>query len=435
MGNARILSDTGGLQEVHLTDSARNESRRAIWARGVALLVFVGVVGHVFYWYWPRRRASIPSSESPVANLVLREAGSEIRVWIPFPHQNLGSLEGRLGDPESMTQSVQEFLGASQRLELPSFGPFRVPPATEMALATDRAGTGFVAAARVYPVVAWLFRAAGFLASNPWMGGGDLTLGGREIRVEWRGDLWIARTAGVELDLTSGRAAVGQSLMLLRLGPLPGPVSGGLYRLAASGNRMALTSNLSGGPSSPPGIEPLRFENMAFVWTHLEGSGEARAVHSLVAFSGGSSRRQELPALVVAGTAGSDLWPLPGERVLDAIGAQVFKRSQGRWELRSYDPDSLRRGEDLVAGLEALALKVGPSPAVTIGYIDLVEARQIVLGVGEAIHRVPVIGENEARKWLAFARILEDMAGISGLFLWVAEPDQLELQVWPAVAD
>jgi len=326
-------------------------------------------------------------------------------------------------------------LGASQPLELPSFGPFRVPPATELALATDRAGKGFVVAARVYPMAAWLFRAAGLLASNPWMGGGDLTLGGREIRVEWRGDLWIARTVGQELDLTSGRAAVGQSLMVLRLGPLPGPVSGGLYRLVASGPRMVLTSNLSGGPSSPPDLDPLRLENMAFVWTHLTGSGEARVVQALVAFSGDPTRRRELPALVAAGTAGSEFWPLPGERVLDAIGAQVFKRFQGRWELRSYDSDSLRRGKDLVAGLEALALKVGPTAAVTVGYIDLVEALQVVLGVGEAIYRVPVIGENEARKWLAFARILENMGGVSGLFLWVAEPDQLELQFWPAAAN
>ncbi len=94
-----------------MAESARNGRRGAIWARVVALLVLVGVVGHVFYWYWPRRRASVPSSESPVANLVLREAGSEIRVWIPFPHQNLGSLEARLGNLESIEPGPTGLLG------------------------------------------------------------------------------------------------------------------------------------------------------------------------------------------------------------------------------------------------------------------------------------------------------------------------------------
>lgn len=158
-------------------------------------------------------------------------------------------------------------------------------------------------------------------------------------------------------------------------------------------------------------------------------------MQSLVAFSGNSTSRQDLSALMVAATAGADAWSLPGERVLGAIGVRVFKQSQGQWELRSYDKESLRRGEELVAGLEAFALEVGPTPVVTVGYLDLVEALQVALGVGEAIHRVPVVGESQARRWLAFARILENMSGISGVFLWAAEPDQLELQFWSAKAD
>jgi len=408
---------------------------RAIWARGITVLLLIGVVGHVFYWYWPRRRASVPSPTSPVANLILREAGSEIRVWMPFPHQNLGSLEGRLDDMDSIGRALQELSGAAQPFELPSFGPFRVPPATEMALASDRAATGFVAVARVYPVAAWLFRAAGRLAGNPWMGGGDLILGGREVRVEWRGSLWIARTKGEELDQKIGREGVGPSVMLLRLGSLPGPIPGGLYRLLADGPRMVLTSNLSGGPDSPPGIENLRLEDVALAWIRVSKSGESPVLNSLVAFSGGPTRQVDLPALLVAETGSSVSWQLPGERILDAIGAEVFERSTGRWNLRSYDSESLRRGEDLVAGLEAFARGVGPTQVLTVGYMDLVEAFRVALGVGEALDQVPIFGGTEARRWLAFARILEDMSGISQVFLWVTEPNRLELQFWPAAAN
>lgn len=372
---------------------------------------------------------------SQVAGLVLRSDGPEIRVWVPFPHQNLGSLERHFGDLDAIGGALQELLGSSQPLELPSFGPFRVPPATEMAIASDHAGAGLVAMARVYPIASWVLRAAGWLAGNPWMAGGHLNLGGREVEVEWQGNLWIARTEDTNLGSPSQGADIGRSLMLLRLGTLPGPVPAGLYRLLADDRRVVLTSSLSGAPYLPSGIDSGRLEEIALSWTRLDSGRETRGCQSLVALSGDPTKQMDLPLLVIAETAGAETWQLPGEPVFEAIGVEVFTRSLGTWRLRSYDADSLRLGEDLVAGLETFSRQVVRSGIVSVGYLDLVEALQVARQLGEAIRRVPVIGENEARRWLALAYLLEQMSGISGVSLWLAEPDQLELQFFPVAAD
>ncbi len=163
------------------------------WVRGLVLLLLIGGIGHVYYWYWPRSRPAQPRSTSQVAGLVLRETGPDIRLWVPYPHQNLGAFERHLGGLDAVGVAMEDLLGTAP-LELPSFGPFRLPPAREMAIATDKEGRGLVAVARVYPMAAKLFRVAGWLASNPWMAGGELTLGGRRVRVAWQGDLWMATT-------------------------------------------------------------------------------------------------------------------------------------------------------------------------------------------------------------------------------------------------
>lgn len=412
----------------------QNENKKW-WVRGLLLLVLLGGAGHAFYWYWPRTRASLPNPSSQVAGLVLGHEGPEIRMWIPFPHQNLGTLEDRLGDLDSIGRAVQDLVTASQPFDLPSFGPFRVPPATEMSVASGRGGKDFVAMVRVYPVAAWLFRIAGLLADNPWMAGGELVLGGRTVEVEWQGTLWIAKTEQQNFGASVGSTDVGESLMLLRLGTIPGPVPSGLYRLISEDSRMVLTSNLSGGAFSPPGIDHLLFENIALSWTHLESLGDSRGIQSLVAMAGHPEKPTDLPSLMLAETAGTQAWQLPGERVLEVVGAQVFSRSLGSWHLRSYDPESLQQGPEVVAGLEAFARQAAGADDLSVGYIELGRAFEIIVGVAEAIHRVPVLGESESRRWLALAHLLEDVTGISGVFLWIADPDQLELQFWSAGAD
>jgi len=404
------------------------------WVRGLVLLILIGVISHLYYWYWPRLHPWQPRSTSQVAGLVLGETGLDLRLWMPFPHQNLGILERRLGGLGSLSVAMQELLGTAP-LELPSFGPFRLPPAREMAIATDREGTGFVAAARVYPVAAWLFRAAGRLASNPWMAGGELVLGGRRVRVEWQGSLWLATTENVELGPQDIQIEAGRCLALLRLGRQLGPVPGGLFRFMAAGRRFVLTSTLQGDSTLLPGVSDLRMDGVALSWTRITDSGEAQIVQALVALSGPGRNMGGLPPLMAVQTAGSETMRLPGERILEAVGARVYSRSVGEWELRSYGEESLRLGENLVAQLDSLRLDVGKGGTVSMGFVDLDEARRALLEVGQGLGQVPVIGENEARRWLAFARLLEGMTDYSEMSIWLADPDRLKIEIRPESVD
>ena len=60
-------------------------------AAGVVMLL---ILGHWAWWYRPRARAEAPQPDSTVAAL-LSEEGYRLAVWMPYPHQNLGYLEGR----------------------------------------------------------------------------------------------------------------------------------------------------------------------------------------------------------------------------------------------------------------------------------------------------------------------------------------------------
>ena len=154
--------------------------------RGATALIVLGALGHLYYWYWPRLHPAQPDPQSVVAGLVAGPVGREIRLWIPFPHQNLAVAARSLGGLETVGPAAQELLGLAAT-NLPSFGPFRFPPAKEIVLAVDEEGRGLFAVAQIYPFAAWVFRAAGWLAGNPWMAGGDLNLGGEAVTITWRG--------------------------------------------------------------------------------------------------------------------------------------------------------------------------------------------------------------------------------------------------------
>ena len=59
------------------------------------LLLVAG--GYLLVSYWPRERAGAPQPGSlPARLLASGEYGACL--WIPYPHQNLGSLAGSIGD-------------------------------------------------------------------------------------------------------------------------------------------------------------------------------------------------------------------------------------------------------------------------------------------------------------------------------------------------
>src|SRR6476646_3934443 len=101
---------------------------RRLLRLAIPLILLLLVAGYLFYAYWPRERAALASG-LPARLLASGEYGACL--WIPYPHQNLGKLEGAIDDPAS-------YLAAAARTaDLPapvmrSFGPFAVPPSSEI---------------------------------------------------------------------------------------------------------------------------------------------------------------------------------------------------------------------------------------------------------------------------------------------------------------
>ena len=83
---------------------------RRVWA--LALTIGLAIAGHLWFWYAPRFRPSLPD-EGPAARL-LRHETLPLAVWIPFPHQNLALMERRLG------VELQTLRGALDAAELPN---------------------------------------------------------------------------------------------------------------------------------------------------------------------------------------------------------------------------------------------------------------------------------------------------------------------------
>ena len=192
--------------------------RIAVIAGAVVLAALLAA--HVVYWYVPRERAVVPglkagggAAPAEAGGVAGEAAGEPLRVlaagaydvcvWVPYPHQNLGALAAAIGD-------LQDVVGAAARLssgeggegsaprprepeEAPTFGPFEVPPASEMVACSDLAGGRLRVVARIYPALAVVAKLAGRVAGNPWLAGGAAG----STRIAWRGRRWTV-TAGPE---------------------------------------------------------------------------------------------------------------------------------------------------------------------------------------------------------------------------------------------
>ena len=157
-------------------------NRWSLWS-GIAALLIVAMIGHWYYWYAPRSRTGSPRAEAPTSQVFFGESELPLRLWVPYPHQNLAALEDAVGDLAGWTE-VSSYLIAEDLAILPSFGP---------------AGDRLVVAADVYPLVASLARVAGWLAGNPWLAGGSIDLQGSRLQVDWRGSTWMVIQGNVAL--------------------------------------------------------------------------------------------------------------------------------------------------------------------------------------------------------------------------------------------
>lgn len=368
--------------------------------------------GHWLYWYRPRVRAASPGTATPAGALYF-EGDLAYRLWVPFPHQNLASLERAIGDLERFGAAVAELSGR-ELPGMPSFGASRMPPSSELTVASDATGERFVAVARVYPVAGFLARWAGRLAGNPLLAGGEATLDGRPVSVRWRGGSWIVASRGVDVPVASRleKEARQEALAWIRLDAPRGYLPAGEYRLQRSSAALELVagpetslSTLRALDASPPPL-PLVLAEL---------SPEGPAGRSLALLPGIESIAG-LPG-AVALHRGGRRWKVPGERLLKLVGDGPPTSTVGGWTGVALEGESLRRAVPLGPWLDT----IGESPLSLGVWIDIAAARRLVTQTAEALEAVPVVGRREARRWRALEVVLDPLVGSDWLVATIAD--------------
>ena len=145
--------------------------------------VYVGGSGKAvsaLYQYAPRERPAMPDQDGLPARLLASRA-FETCFWVPYPHQNVGALARAVEDWPAWLAALARTADLPPP-DLPSFGPFAVPPSSEVTACSDSGGDRLLVAAEVYPSIALIAKLAGRLAGNPWLSGGVVERGGRRAR-------------------------------------------------------------------------------------------------------------------------------------------------------------------------------------------------------------------------------------------------------------
>jgi hypothetical protein len=407
--------------------------RLAVIAGAVVLAALLAA--HVVYWYVPRERAVVPRLGAGGGGALAEAGGSageplrvlaagdyDICVWVPYPHQNLGALAAAIGD-------LQDVVGAAARLssgeageasaprprqpeEAPTFGPFEVPPASEMVGCSDLAGGRLRVVARIYPALAVVAKLAGRVAGNPWLAGGVAG----STRIAWQGRLWTVAagpeaprppavprppaappaTAAAAPALPEAVAAAApelpESLAVVHWTGARPEIPAGYYALTRSGSNLALSLVAAGGGAAGPaaalpgvlgvaGPLPSLLVAVGPDWRGVEpfataagGLGgaavAARPPAALALFETGGSHLStlgDLPGLAVfnatapGAAAGPVRWRLPTEGIFRLLAGRLPAADLAGWRILALDPGSLRQAEALAPRLAALV------PPVTAG--------------------------------------------------------------------
>ena len=380
----------------------RGVRKGAIWAGLIVL-----AAGHVAYWYWPREHPGAPSERSPVADLLAAE-DLAIRAWVAYPHQNLAFLAR--GDSGANWRIGLSELAGVPPIELPGFGPFPLPPASELAVATDASGRRLRVAARVYPVMAWIARAAGRLAGNPW-------LAGRRLEVAWQGRTWTLRSPGDDWP-AGGEPPRRKVLALVALDAPIAPFPPGRYRIVRRGRHLDL---LSDAAPSKGWIEP-----SDGVLNRVEKGREGVRASAVLGPGQGSLRG--IPSAVVFSDYGKPP-PLPFERLYRLLGIRRREARVGPWRLVASDRLALARGRELVSGVERAA-----AGDVRLVYsVDLDVVRGVSAGVEKALEGLPRLPIPEVDRWRGASRVLVELGAYDR---WTLEVDgsgrEVRSRLWRA---
>ena len=390
--------------------------------KGGALFVVLILLGaaHVAYWYWPREHAGSPAADSAAAGLL---ASSELplRAWVAHPHQNLAFLAHEQSGA-NWRSGLSELLGTPQ-LQLPGFGPFPLPPASELAVATDEEGERLVVAASVYPVIAWVARAAGWVAGNPWLAGGRVEEGGRRLDVMWRGRTWMLKTEGEAWpDAAPSDPRFEPVLARLAVAAALGPMPAGHYRVARSGRHLDLTSVGDGGSELP---EPAHGVLMMI-------ERRPRGLRATAVLGPGQGSLRGVPSAVVFAQPGVLPADLPFQKLYSLLGIKRRAGVEGGWRLVASDRLALARGRGLVPGLERT---VAAGAGEIVYSVDLDVVREVTAELERRLEGLPVPAIRELRQWRGAALLLDEIGIYDRWSLEVADGGRsVHSRLWSADA-
>lgn len=356
--------------------------------------MIVLAAGHLAYWYWPRERPGTLEAGSLAAG-VLDRSDLPLRVWVAYPHQNLAFLShGESGD--NWRRGLSGLLDVPE-IDLPRFGPFSLPPANGLALASDEAGERMLAVARVYPVIALLARVAGKLAANPWLSGGTVDRGGRRLEVRWSGRVWMLRTPGEAWPQGAAGDPRAPALARLAVESPVGPLPAGSYRLVRAAGHLDLVSSkveAVEGTRPQPGILMM-----------LEGGAVGPRATAVLGPGEGSLRG--LPSAVTFAAGVAKARALPFERLYRLLRVKRRRAKVGEWRLVASDRLALRRGRELLPSVVAAAQSPGRESAYAV---DLGVVRAVSAELESRLEGLPLPDLKELRQWRGAALLLQELA-------------------------
>lgn len=407
-----------------------------------AVLAALLLAGHLYYWYAPRAREASPEPGGLPARL-LASGAYDACFWVPYPHQNVGVLRGRLEDGAAWLGAVARVADLPPPV-MPSFGPFAVPPSSEIAACSDLNGARFFLVARVYPTLAAVARLSGKLADNPWLAGGEVRESRAEgaevaehvIRVAWKEGLWTISSGDKVPDLSSSPASPAArppSLGIFHLDKGVSDFPTGDYLLRRTGggqdgrDDLEMTLERAGAvaaPDLPPDALPVLLAVAGPSWPPAEPKPLPAA--ALALFDVGDERPREegraafgplgaLPGVAVFHPPGGRRWEVPTEGLAGLLTGGLPKGNAAGWRIVAVDAASLSRAEALAPRLSALAPPDG-SPLANGGRLVIGlwakpgPALRLVARVRKFFQKVPLVEPRQVERWQDWETLLKPLA-------------------------
>lgn len=412
----------------------------------ILLLVVGAIAGHILYWYAPRERAAAPEPGGlPARLLASGEYGACL--WVPYPHQNLGKLSGSISDGS-------EWIAAAARVAelpapvLPSFGPFAVPPSSEVAACSDLDGRRFLLVARVYPGLAAVARLAGRVAGNPWLSGGDVreTRGRRSeveervLNVSWRHGFWVVR-GGAEprLEEEGQPIAYPESLGVFHLERDVSDFPAGDYFLRRQGGDLEMTLEGGAEPPAPPVAEgegaPVLLAAAGPAWP--ADSPRPLPPTAMVLFDtrGGLSLGPlgDLPGGAIYNVPDSRRWGFPARGLAAMLAEKLPRGNADGWDIVALDDASLERAEALAPQITTLVPPAGDGPGggLILGlWVRPRPALRLVSQLRKGFEKVPLVERRQIQRWQDWETLLQPLAPCDRVSLAAARsPSALRLRL------